>query len=126
MTRLKFFTVTIISAFGVLIFRWLYLFSNLNKDFKIKNLYVFDEKNNMQTHNIYSFEINNIKFIFNKNAVKNVKECLPSSKVDVDLNNFKRFNEFLSYTYTDLKNNENICSGFYLSSSEIHLINSLK
>ena len=125
MTRLKFFTVTIISAFGVLIFRWLYLFSNLNKDFKIKNLYVFDEKNK-QTHNIYSFEINNIKFIFNKNAVKNVKECLPSSKVDVDLNNFKRFNEFLSYTYTDLKNNENICSGFYLSSSEIHLINSLK
>ena len=125
MNRLKFVTITILSTFGILFFRWFYLFSNLNKDHKIKNLYVFDEKNNMQNHNSHSFNINNIKFKFNKNAIKNVKEYLPSSKDDIDLNKFKKFNEFLSYTHTDLKNNENICSGFYLSRSEIYLINSL-
>ena len=126
MNRLKFLAIAILSTFGILFFRWSYLFSNLNKNHKVKNLYVFDEKNNTQNSEFYSFYINNIKFEFNKNAVKNVREGLPSINGDIDLNKFKSFNEFLSSTYNDLENYNNICSGFYLSRSEIFMINNLQ
>lgn len=126
MNRLKFLYITTLSTFGILFSRWVYLFLNLNKDHRIKNLYVFDEKNNIQNDDFYSFNINNIKFKFNKNSIKNVKKFLPSLDDNIDFKRFHKFDEFLNYTYTDLKNNENICSGFYLSRSEIHVINVLK
>tara|TARA_B100001059_G_scaffold42796_1_gene34588 strand:+ start:12235 stop:12579 length:345 start_codon:yes stop_codon:yes gene_type:complete len=110
----------------ILFSRWFYLFSNSNTKNKVKNLYVFDEKNDTQNHNSISFSTKNIKFLFNKNAVKNIKQFMPPMNDNMNLNKFKNFNEFLRYTYNDLKNNENICSGFYLSKTEVYIINNLK
>ena len=96
MNRLKFLYITTLSTFGILFSRWVYLFLNLNKDHRIKNLYVFDEKNNIQNDDFYSFNINNIKFKFNKNSIKNVKKFLPSLDDNIDFKRFHKFDEFLT------------------------------
>tara|TARA_B100000780_G_C21002155_1_gene400986 strand:- start:254 stop:631 length:378 start_codon:yes stop_codon:yes gene_type:complete len=125
MNRRQFLTLTISSAVAIIACRWIYLFSALNSNNIVKNLYIFDEKI-VQKNNVISFNINKITLNFNKRALDNIKKFLPQNNKEINLSELKEYSELKACIYNDLEKSENLSAGFYLSRPEIMILKSVK